>query len=138
MRNKNLTIAKIGWFCKGTIVPIVLVFSLFWSYVRGYCFFSSKSSNTDLVCSLNWKAGLILVISYSIVKLFSPLLDFNTIFKRFFVTLLLYSFSFAIIAFPFWLVSFFQHFGANTFLHISAIILTVEIIFKNYNRQTAT
>ena len=111
---------------------------LFWLYVKCFCFFSNKSSSADLICLINWKDGLFLVISYSIVKFLSPLLDFDTILKRYIVTLFLYSFSFAIIAFPFWFASFFQDFSTNTFFHISAIILTVEFTLKNYSRQTAS
>ena len=137
MTNKTWTLSKIAWFCKSIIVPIAFVFFIFWLYVKSFCFFSNKLSSADLVCSLNWKDGIFLIVSYSIVKTFSPLLDFDTIFKRFIVTLFLYSFSFAIIAFPFWVASFFQNFSANVFLHISALILIIEFIFKDNNRRRA-
>lgn len=135
MPYKKLIVVKIVWFCKGVIIPVILALSLFWFYVKCFCYFSSKSSNADLVCSLNWKDGLFLVISYSVVKVFSPLLNFDTVFKRFIVTLFVYSFSYALFAWPFWFASFFQDFGRNTFLHISGLILAVELIFRSYSKE---
>ena len=138
MTKKNRKFFKILWFLKRIISPIALALFLFWLYVKCFCFFSSKYSSADLVCYISWKDGLILIISYSIVKLLSSLFDWDTIFKRFILTLLLYSLSFAIIAFPFWIASFFQDFVANTFIHISAMILAVDFTFERYNRVTET
>jgi hypothetical protein len=127
-KNKYLISNGILFF-RRIIIPIFLTLSLFWLYVKCFCFFSSTSSDADFVCSLNWKDGLFLVTSYSIVKSVSILLGFDTIFKRLLVTLLLYSFSFALIAFPFWIASFFQPLIVNSFLHVLFIILTIEMIF---------
>lgn len=135
MPYKKLIISKLLWFCKGIIIPVILVLFLFWFYVKCFCYFSGESSNARLVCSLNWKDGLFLVINYSIVKILSPVLNFDTVFKRFIVTLFLYSFSYALFAWPFWFASFFQDLIRNTFLHISVLILTVELLFKNYSKQ---
>jgi hypothetical protein len=50
--------------------------------------------------------------------------------KRVLVTFFLYSFSFALIAFPFWIASFFQQLQENVFLHVTTMILIVEFIFN--------
>lgn len=138
MTDKKVTTNKTVLFCKETILPILLVFLLFWLYVKCFCLLSSQFSSIDLVCSHNWKYGLFLIISYSIVKLSSPLLDFDTVFKRYGLTLVLYSIFFAMIAFPYWVASFLQYFTVNTFIHISLLILAVELTFKKYSRNKSS
>jgi hypothetical protein len=99
------------------------------------CAVSNKSANADLVCTLNWKDGLFLLLSYTVVKLLSPLLAFDTIFKRILLTITLYSFLFGLISFSFWLASFFQAFFANTFFHMLLIIVIVESIFMEKKEE---
>lgn len=135
MTNNILTTSKIAWFFKRIILPVILVLFTFWLYVKCICFFRSKSSSADLVCALNWKDGIFLVASYAVVKVLSPLFGPGTIFKRFIATLILYSLSFALFAFPFWLSSFFQVFSANVFVHVSLMILTIEVIFDSLYGQ---
>ena len=125
---------KVALILRRILGPILSTLCLFWIYVKCFCFFSSTSSNADFVCTMNWKDGLFLVSSYSIIKSVSILFGFDTIFKRLLFTILLYSFSFAIIAFPFWLASFFQPLLVHTFLHTLLIILTVELTFTHYNK----
>ena len=130
----NTKTSKVVIYFKKITIPIFLVIASFFIYVKCFCYFSNTSSDADLVCSLSWKDGLFLISSYSIVKALSPLFSFDSIFKRLSITLLLYCFSFALIAFPFLLVSFFQPVVRNVFLHTSLIILTIEILFS-YNDE---
>ena len=115
---------------KKIILPIFLTLILFWTYKMTVCFFSDRYSNANFICSFKWKDGLFLVISYSIVKSLSIVLEFDTTFKRLLVTLLLYSVVYGLFAFPFWFASFFQPFSTHTLLHIFLIILTIEIFFS--------
>ena len=129
------TISKIILLLKKTILPILLTLFLFWLYVKCFCFFSDKSSYADLVCSLNWRDGLFLVSSYSIVKLVSPLLLFDTVLKRVLITFFLYCFSLGLMAFPFLVVSFLQPLGDNVFIHTLLLILTIEFVFADNQKH---
>lgn len=118
-----------------TALPIILVGALFYLYVIGVCKLSHQFSHLSLTCDLNWKVGLFFVPSYAVVKLLSPALEFNSITKRLTVTFLLYSFSFALIAFPYWFAAFFQDFVNNTFIHISILIIAVELFSKRLTKR---
>jgi hypothetical protein len=118
-----------------TLLPIILVGVVFYLYLKGVCYISTKSSSASLICGMNWKDGLILVLSYDVVKIISPPLEFNSVTKRLTVTLFLYCFSYALIAFPYWLVSFFQDFLNNTFIHTTLIIVAVELLFERLSKR---
>ena len=131
----NKKVSQVSLVVRKVIFPILLIFFLFWLYTKTFCLFSGSYENARIVCSHNWKAGLFLVGSYSIVKSVSISLGFDTIFKRLAITLLLYSFSFALLAFPYWVISFLQPLYVNSFLHTLVIILGIEKVFQFNKHQ---
>ncbi len=119
-----------------TIVPIVSLAILFFLYIKGVWLLGKKSIDATLIYELNWKDGFILFCSYSVIKILSPALGFHTIIKRLLVSLLLYCFSYAILAFPYWLTSLIQPFQTNVFLHTFLLILVIELVFSKIQRKS--
>ena len=111
------------------LFPLFILFGAGVLYKYIMCHFAASSPVADLICDFSWKDGLFLLCSYSITKLTSPLLNFNTLSKRLLVTLILYCFSFGLIGGPFMFASFFQPLFANVFLHILLLIIIVEFCF---------
>jgi hypothetical protein len=120
---------------KFIIIPILLLAILFSLYVGSAWLLGKKSTNATLIYELNWKDGFILICSYSMVKVISPFLGFHNVVKRLFLTLLLYCFSYAIIAFPYWLTSFLQPFQTNVFIHTFFLICFIELPFSKIKRR---
>ena len=119
------------------VLPIALSLGIALLYKILTCYFSGSSEDASFVCGFNWKDGLILLCSYAIVKLISPILGFETIAKRLLVTLGLYCFAYAVIALPFLIASFFQPFLVNTFFHAILLILVIELIFSRFGYYTS-
>lgn len=111
------------------LLPIFILVALSLLYKKIMCHLGSTSENARFICELQWKDGAFLLFSYSIVKLLSSILDFNSIVKRMLVTLGLYCLSYGLMAFPYLLASFFQPFLVNSFIHILLLILGIEILF---------
>lgn len=118
-----------------TIIPIISLAILFFLYLKCMCLLDKKSTDTTLICELNWKDGFILVCSYSVIKIISPALGFHTIIKRLLIILLLYCFSYAIIAFPYWLTSLIQPLQTNVFIHTFLLICLIELIFSQVRKR---
>jgi hypothetical protein len=114
----------------GSILPILSLVLLAFLYKNVMCYYAkNSSSNASLICDLNWKDGAILLCCYCVVKLVSPLLDFDTIFKRVIITIVFYCFAYGLIAFPYLITSFLQPFLVNVFLHGLGLILITEYFF---------
>jgi hypothetical protein len=120
------------------LINILLPIACVWIVAVLYTVILCKFANNDLsdagfICTFNWKDGFILLCSYSIVKLVSGLLDFDRILKRVLISLGLYCVAYGLIAFPFFLSSFFQPFLVNVFLHSLILIIVIEIVFDRTN-----
>jgi hypothetical protein len=96
-------------------------------------FANNVSSDAGFICNFKWKDGFILLCCYSIVKLVSGLLDFDRILKRVLIAFGLYCVAYGLIAFPFFLASFFQPFPINVFLHALILIIVIEFVFDRSN-----
>lgn len=107
-------------------IAIALAFVIGYVYWKIACFLSENNNAADFICSFKWKDGLILLCSYACVKLLSYPLDFDSKRKRVMVTMGLYAFSYAILAFPFFIASIFQPMVTNTLLHSVLIVVFVE------------
>jgi hypothetical protein len=130
---------KIILYIKLILLPVIIIWLIALLYHYFIVFFRTRSYDLGLISSNLWQIdGFVLLCSYTLVKLLSKALDFNTVRKRVFVTILLYFVSFAIIAFPFLLASFFQPIQRNVFLHIFIVILIVEISFRIYEVKNET
>jgi len=142
MGNKYL-VKKVMYYIIQSIFPTVMLWGIAVLYRYIICNFSESSDDADFICDLNWKDGFILTCCYSIIKLFiSPILEFNSVLSRVIATIVLYIISYAVIAFPFLLASFFQPFLLNVFFHCLIIITAIEILFLRTgscftNRNTA-
>jgi hypothetical protein len=111
------------------ILPLGLLWSICFILKIIVCHFSSNSSDADFLCSFKWKDGFILLCSYSLVRLITPILGLNTFYQRVFATILLYSIFYGLYAFPFWIASFIQPIRLNVFLQVLLLIILVEYLF---------
>lgn len=92
----------------------------------------STNKDADFICSTKWKDGLILIISYMIVKLHSPFLLEKTVIGLILRTFIAYCVIYGIVAWPFLLVSFLQPITTCTFLHTFLLIILSEFIFRKF------
>ena len=81
-----------------------------------------------MICELNWKDGVIFLFSFTMVKMATPIFNWDSVFIRVLYSFLLYSIVYIIIAFPYWLSSFFQSFSANSLVHVLLASTSVDII----------
>jgi len=111
------------------LVQLAIIVTVCICYKLIVCNFAQSSSNAEFICEVNWKDGFIFLCCYSIVKLLSPFLSFDSIRKRIVITTGLYCITYGIIAFPYLIASFFQPLIINVFLHVFAIVIAIEILF---------
>ncbi len=121
---------KITTYILQTVMPIVFVLGIGIVYKHIICSMSSSSEDADFICDMNWKDGFILICSYCVIKFLSPILEFDSMIKRLFITACLYFIAYGFIAFPFILVSFFQPLPVNVFFHAFILIVLVELLFR--------
>jgi hypothetical protein len=104
-------------YIKYNVLPALTAVLLLVVYRKTFSQLNSNSA--QLVRELNWKDGLILVISYCVVKIIlSPLFKVKIWYKSLFISLILYCIIYGIIAFPYLIVSF-----CNLILQIHFVIL---------------
>lgn len=121
---------RVYQFLLFTLSPILLLFALGYLYKTAICAFANSSENADLICHLSWKDGFFLFCSYTVVKLLSPVLEFNRIIVRVLVSIGLYIISFGLFGGPFMIASFFQPFFINVFFHSLILIVVIENCFQ--------
>ena len=138
MKEKRLIdMKKIYQYVSYAILPIVLLLALCTLYKRIMCYFANSSPDASFVCEFKWKDGFVLLCCYTVVRLLSPVLEFNSVLKRLIITIALYCLVYALIAFPFLLASFFQPFSVNVFIHVLIMIILIEMIFLRISRAFA-
>lgn len=118
------------YYFYNALLPIGSLFLIGFAYKWLMCHFEDQLGDAGLICALNWQDGFILICSYAIVKIQSHILGFKTISKRLLITLGLYCFSYAIIAFPYLLVSFFQPFWRNVLAHGFCFLAIIEVLYS--------
>jgi hypothetical protein len=126
---------KQSTFFRRIILLLSLLWLFAWAYYAAMGLLAKSSDNADFIYTVNWKAGCILITCYSIVKLLSPVLGFYRMRVRLLLSIVLYSFSFALIVFPLFWVFFFQPFLVNTFFHALIAVFIVE--FFSYDMPVA-
>ncbi|RZJ75969.1 MAG: hypothetical protein EOO45_03965 [Flavobacterium sp.] len=114
---------------RSSVVPVFVVGLFFGVYILILAAIAWNFRNSYHVYPLNWIPGAILLTSYSLVRLFHKPLGFVKFRQRLFVTMLLYSILFVLIAFPFWFASFFMPLLDNSFVHCFIMILLIELWF---------
>ena len=120
---------KIYKYIIAAILPVGLLWLICFILKIIVCHFSGSSSDADFLCDFKWKDGFILLCSYSLVRLITPILGLNTFTQRIFVTIILYSIFYGLYAFPFWVASFIQPIKLNVFLQVLFLIILVEYLF---------
>jgi hypothetical protein len=119
-----------------TALPIGLVAVIGYAYKSIVCHYATDdSSGWSLICVLNWKDGIILLCCYSVVKIVSPLLGFDTIGKRILYTIGLYCIAYGLLAWPYLIASFFQPFAVNVFVHGLLLLLGMEGLFYALDKR---
>jgi hypothetical protein len=122
---------KFRQYIFNTALPIGLVVLIAYAYKSFVCHYATDdSSGFSLICILNWKDGFISICCYSVVRITSPFLGFDTIFKRMMVTIGLYCIIYGLTAWPYLLSSFFQPFPVNVFFHGVILLLGAEYLFS--------
>lgn len=122
---------KVFQYIYYVVFPVILIFIIGILYRKFICNYANSSDDANFICEFKWKDGFILICSYAIVKLISPLLGFDTSLKRILITIGLYIFTYSLIAWPFMLASFFQPFLINTFVHTIIVIILIETFFPH-------
>lgn len=121
--------------------PIVLSIVLLWLVAFLYkfiiCLYSESNQRADLICSLNWRDGFILILCYTVVQIFILFFKIHKVWIRILFTFLLYSLAYSLIALPYFISSFFQPFLVNTFFHAMIAIILIESIVIYYELKNA-
>lgn len=119
--------------CIRIIAPWIVLFT--YKYV--FCEFANESLDSQLICSMNWIDGLFFCISITLINLLAILMAKRIGYYPLKIAgiFLLYALLFGAVAFPYMVVSFIQPFKRNTLMHISVIVVIIDVMMLVWENQ---
>jgi hypothetical protein len=112
-------------------VLIISAILILIGYKLVICFLAKSSTDFDLVCSLNWKDGLMLTFSYLtyiILDIFLNKLP-REVYLRWLLIILIYMILYGALAEPYMISSFMQNKKQNSFLHLFILLFLMDNTF---------
>ena len=108
-----------------TIIKLVVIAALYYGY--------AQLSHRFLENISIWADGYILIAAYAISNIYLVfLLKDHSIKRRILFTFILYSISYALMALPYFIVSFLQPLERSTLIHSVLLIVFIEIVYQKF------